>query len=157
SLTKRTNEQAMPEVEVVDMREELHAGNRTMFSRDLTNKIKDCIAKKQQIVLLLNRRGYSNFALCRDCGHVEECPHCDISLNYHKKDHVLKCHYCSHEQAMPTNCPVCDSNLIRFFGTGTERVEEALTKLIPEASIIRMDVDTTRRKGAHERMLQKDR
>lgn len=155
SLTKRTNEQSMPSVKVVDMRAELHAGNRTMFSRMLTDKIKACIKEKQQIVLLLNRRGYSNFALCRDCGHVEECPNCDISLTYHKRDHVLKCHYCSHEAPMPVNCPACGSNLIRFFGTGTERVEEALTTLIPEARIIRMDVDTTRKKGAHERLLRK--
>lgn len=155
SLSKRTNEKAMPYVEIVDMRDELHAGNRTMFSRVLTDKIKDCLTKKEQIVLLLNRRGYSTFALCRDCGHVEECPHCDISLTYHKRDNRLKCHYCSYETAMPVECPSCTSKLIRFFGTGTERVEEALTKLIPEARIIRMDVDTTRRKGAHERLLQK--
>lgn len=155
TLSKRTNEQAMPTVEIIDMRDELHAGNRTMFSRVLIDKVKQCIDRKEQIVLLLNRRGYSTFALCRDCGHVEECPHCDISLTYHKKDHVLKCHYCSHEQAMPTECPACQSKLIRFFGTGTERVEEALTKIIPEARIIRMDVDTTRRKGAHERLLRK--
>src|SRR5699024_5736295 len=130
-----------------------HSGNRTMFSQKLTEKIKYCIEHQQQIVLLLNRRGYSNFALCRDCGHVEECPNCDISLTYHKRDHRLKCHYCAYEQAMPALCPKCDSEHIRFFGTGTQRVEEALTKLIPEARVIRMDVDTTRRKGAHEKLL----
>ena len=155
TLSKRTNEQAMPQVEIIDMREELHAGNRTMFSRLLIDKVKASIDKQEQIVLLLNRRGYSTFALCRDCGHVEECPNCDISLTYHKGVNQLKCHYCSHEQPMPTMCPACDSNLIRFFGTGTERVEEELTKVIPEARIIRMDVDTTRRKGAHERLLRK--
>lgn len=155
TLSKRTNEKAMPKVDIIDMRKELHAGNRTMFSRALTNKINECLAKKEQIVLLLNRRGYSTFALCRDCGHVEECPHCDISLTYHKRDHALKCHYCSYEARMLTHCPSCGSDSIRFFGTGTERVEEALTKLIPEARIIRMDVDTTRRKGAHERLLRK--
>lgn len=155
TLTKRTNEQTMPKVEIVDMRDELHAGNRTMFSRVLTDNIKERLHKEEQIVLLLNRRGYSTFALCRDCGHVEECPNCDISLTYHKSDHVLKCHYCSYETKMPTHCPSCNSNLIRFFGTGTERVEEALTKIIPEARVIRMDVDTTRRKGSHERLLKK--
>src|SRR5690625_2802114 len=155
TLSKRTNEQAMPAVDIIDMRDELHAGNRTMFSRTLIDQMKECLAKKEQIVLLLNRRGYSTFALCRDCGHVEECPHCDISLTYHKRDNLLKCHYCSHEARMPTQCPSCESNLIRFFGTGTERVEEALIQLIPEARVIRMDMDTTRRKGAHERLLTK--
>lgn len=155
TLTKRTNEKDMPAVEIADMRAELHAGNRTMFSRVLMEKMKDRLAKKEQIVLLLNRRGYSNFALCRDCGHVEECPNCDISLTYHKKHQALKCHYCAHEQPMPMNCPACNSDLIRFFGTGTERVEEALSELLPEAGVIRMDVDTTRRKGAHERLLRK--
>lgn len=155
TLSKRTNEQAMPHVEIIDMRDELHAGNRTMFSRILMDKMKNCIAKGEQIVLLLNRRGYSTFALCRDCGHVEECPNCDITLTYHKRDHQLKCHYCTHEQAMPVKCPSCESELFRFFGTGTERVEEALNKLLPDVAIIRMDVDTTRRKGAHERLLKK--
>lgn len=155
TLTKRTNEQAMPKVEIVDMREELHAGNRTMFSRDLKEKIEHRIKKGEQIVLLLNRRGYSTFVMCRDCGHVKECPHCDIALNFHKQHNKLKCHYCSKEEPMPTICPECESDLIRYFGTGTERVEESLTQLIPEASVIRMDVDTTRRKGAHERLLNR--
>src|SRR5690625_4118933 len=137
------------------MREELHGGNRSMFSIQLIDDIKDCMERGEQIVLLLNRRGYSTFALCRDCGHVEECPSCDISLTYHKRENILKCHYCSYEQQMPATCPACNSNLIRFFGTGTERVEEALTKMLPEARVIRMDVDTTRRKGAHERLLKK--
>src|SRR5690625_678331 len=137
------------------MREELHGGNRSMFSIQLIDDIKDCMERGEQIVLLLNRRGYSTFALCRDCGHVEECPNCDISLTYHKRNHLLKCHYCSYEQLMPSNCSSCNSDHIRFFGTGTERIEESLTKLIPEARIIRMDVDTTRRKGSHERLLQK--
>ncbi|MEI3606689.1 primosomal protein N' [Pseudogracilibacillus sp. SE30717A] len=154
-LTKRTNEKPMPQVDIIDMRKELHEGNRTMFSRALTEKIKACLIKQEQIVLLLNRRGYSTFALCRDCGHVEECPNCDISLTFHKGENALKCHYCGHEQPMPIYCPNCESTSIRFFGTGTERVEEALTKLIPEAKIIRMDVDTTRKKGAHERLLKR--
>lgn len=155
TLSKRTNEQPMPHVDVIDMRDELHAGNRTMFSRVLMDKMKTAVERGEQVVLLLNRRGYSTFALCRDCGHVEECPNCDISLTYHKGDHRLKCHYCTHEQMMPSTCPKCDSDLFRFFGTGTERVEEALNKIMPHLSIIRMDVDTTRRKGAHERLLKK--
>lgn len=152
-LDKRTNNKAMPTVEIVDMRSELHAGNRSMFSRTLKEKIEDKLEKKEQVVLLLNRRGYSTFVMCRDCGHVKECPHCDIALTYHKNSHRLKCHYCSYEEQMPLVCPECQSDLIRYFGTGTQRVEEALTQLIPEAGIIRMDVDTTRRKGAHEKIL----
>ncbi len=154
ALKKRTNDKPMPEVITVDMRNELHAGNRTMFSRLLMDKIADCLAKGEQIVLLLNRRGYSTFIMCRDCGHVKECPHCDIALTYHKNNNRLKCHYCAYEEAVPTICPECNSDLIRYFGTGTQRVEEALTQLIPEASVLRMDVDTTRRKGAHEKILK---
>lgn len=154
TLTKRTNHKPMPEVITVDMRDELHAGNRTMFSRLLMEKIRECMSKGEQIVLLLNRRGYSTFIMCRDCGHVKECPHCDIALTYHKNNNRLKCHYCSFEEAVPAVCPECSSDLIRYFGTGTQRVEEALTQLLPEASVIRMDVDTTRRKGAHEKLLR---
>ncbi|GAB3793728.1 primosomal protein N' [Virgibacillus kimchii] len=153
SLTKRTNEKEMPSVEIVDMRKELHAGNRSMFSRRLTEKITNCIQKGEQIVLLLNRRGYSTFVMCRDCGFVNECPHCDIALTFHKNTSRLKCHYCSYEESLPAQCPDCESELIRYFGTGTQRVEEALTQLIPEARVLRMDVDTTRRKGAHEKIL----
>ncbi|HLR01857.1 MAG TPA: primosomal protein N' [Virgibacillus sp.] len=153
TLMKRTNDKGMPDVEVVDMRDELHAGNRTMFSRRLKESIQQCIERGEQVVLLLNRRGYSTFVMCRDCGHVKECPHCDIALTYHKHSHQLKCHYCSYEERVPTVCPECNSDLIRFFGTGTQRVEEALSQSIPESTIIRMDVDTTRRKGAHERLL----
>ncbi|WP_027954146.1 primosomal protein N' [Halobacillus kuroshimensis] len=153
TLSKRMNEAVMPEVELVDMREELHSGNRSMFSIPLKEKIEERLARKEQVVLFLNRRGYSTFVMCRDCGHVSECPHCDIALTYHKRQNRLKCHYCSHEEPMPEKCPECESKTIRYFGTGTQKVEEALQELIPEARIIRMDVDTTRRKGAHERLL----
>ena len=106
------------------------------------------------MVLFLNRRGHSTFVMCRDCGYVVQCPHCDISLTYHKMNHRLKCHYCSYEENMPTACPACQSTYIRFFGTGTQKVEEEITKLFPEARVIRMDVDTTSRKGMHEKLLK---
>ncbi|RBW67505.1 primosomal protein N' [Bacillus taeanensis] len=152
-LQSRINDQAMPEVNVIDMREELRSGNRSMFSNSLFEKLSDRLQKKQQSVLFLNRRGYSTFVICRDCGHVVECPHCDISLTYHKNNHQLKCHYCGYQEPMPRVCPSCESEYIRFFGTGTQKVEEELAKVLPEARVIRMDVDTTSRKGSHERLL----
>jgi primosomal protein N' (replication factor Y) (superfamily II helicase) len=155
TLDKRTNNKAMPTVEIIDMRNELHEGNRTMFSVALKHEMENAIERGEQIVLLLNRRGYSTFVMCRDCGHVKRCPHCDIALTYHKNSNQLKCHYCAYEERMPLVCPECNSESIRYFGTGTQRVEEALTQLIPHASIIRMDVDTTRKKGAHEKLLKK--
>ncbi|MBF2489602.1 primosomal protein N' [Listeria marthii] len=152
-LPSRVNDRAMPEVNVVDMREELRKENRTEFSTELLEKIKDRIVKKEQTVLMLNRRGYSSFVMCRDCGYVVECPNCDISLTYHQSSNQMKCHYCGHEERVPQKCPSCEGEHIRYFGTGTQKVEESLTKLIPEARVIRMDVDTTRTKGAHEKLL----
>ncbi|SIS37822.1 primosomal protein N' [Salimicrobium flavidum] len=152
-LPERMNEQAMPNVELIDMRAELHEGNRSMFSQSLKEKLDERLQKGEQSVLFLNRRGYSTFVMCRDCGHVVECPYCDISMTYHRKQEQLKCHYCSYEKPMPTECPECESKTIRYFGTGTQKVEEHLQQLIPEARILRMDVDTTRRKGAHEKIL----
>ncbi|MBM5597005.1 primosomal protein N' [Listeria seeligeri] len=153
-LPSRVNDRAMPEVNVVDMREELRKENRTEFSTELLEKIKDRVAKKEQTVLMLNRRGYSSFVMCRDCGYVVECPNCDISQTYHQASNKMKCHYCGHEEAVPKKCPSCEGEHIRYFGTGTQKVEESLTKLIPEARVIRMDVDTTRTKGAHEKLLR---
>lgn len=155
SLTKRAKEIALPTVDIVDMREQLQLGNRSMFSIPLADAIRDRLEKKQQIVLFLNRRGFSSFVLCRDCGTTVECPNCDISLTYHRASELLKCHYCGHEEHVPTECPQCESEHIRFFGTGTQRVEEEITKLFPEARVIRMDVDTTSRKGSHEQHLRR--
>ncbi|MFC0473121.1 primosomal protein N' [Halalkalibacter kiskunsagensis] len=152
-LTERVHNRAMPEVHVVDMREELRSGNRSMFSYILLEKLKDRIEKGEQTVLFLNRRGYSTFVMCRDCGYVASCEHCDISLTYHRTQNSLKCHYCGHEEKMPTKCDSCGSEHIRFFGSGTQKVEEELTRVLPEAKVIRMDIDTTRRKGSHERLL----
>jgi len=155
TLTERTNKKPLPRVDVIDMRKELHRGNRTMFSKKLTEAMIDRMNKGEQIVLLLNRRGFSTFIMCRDCGYVEECPNCDIALTYHKHNHLLKCHYCSFEKRTMNLCPTCSSDKIQRFGTGTQRVEEELYKHIPGVKVIRMDVDTTRRKGSHERLLTK--
>lgn len=154
TLKERVNKQGLPEAEIVDMREELRNGNRSMFSVSLLEKLRERLKNGEQSVLFLNRRGYSTFALCRDCGYALTCPHCDITLTYHRKTHQMKCHYCGYIEAVPANCPKCQSPYIRFFGAGTQKVEEALTKLLPEAKVIRMDVDTTQRKGAHEKMLK---
>ncbi|PGM54807.1 primosomal protein N' [Bacillus sp. AFS053548] len=154
TMSKRVNQGPLPEVEIVDMREQLRIGNRTMFSTALHEKIIDRLEKKEQIILFLNRRGYSSFVMCRDCGYTIQCPHCEVSLTYHKHNHHLKCHYCGYETYMPKQCPSCQSEHIRFFGTGTQKVEEAITKTYPEARVIRMDNDTTSRKGAHEKMLK---
>ncbi|MEK4253113.1 primosomal protein N' [Ureibacillus sp. FSL K6-2830] len=154
TLKGRALNQPLPTVEIVDMREELKKGNRSMFSEKLTESIRDRLKKKEQIVLFLNRRGYSSFVLCRDCGTVMQCENCDISLTYHRYNEKLKCHYCGYEQFVPTICPECGSDHIRYFGTGTQKVEEELMKLFPEARVLRMDVDTTKQKGAHEAILE---
>ncbi|QCJ42008.1 primosomal protein N' [Bacillus sp. S3] len=153
SLPNRMNNQALPSVEIIDMREELREGNRSMFSRKLFELLKDRIEKKQQSVLFLNKRGHSSFVMCRDCGYVVNCPNCDISLTYHRVNEQMKCHYCGYENIVPKHCPECNSEYIRYFGTGTQKVEEELGKILPEARVIRMDVDTTGRKGSHERLL----
>lgn len=154
TLMKRARNQQLPEVKVVDMREELRTGNRSMFSVPLAEAVRKRLDAREQIVLFLNRRGFSAFVLCRDCGTVVECPNCDISLTYHRAHERLKCHYCGHEERVPLVCPECESEHIRFFGTGTQKVEEEIAKLFPTARVLRMDVDTTRQKGSHERLLR---
>ncbi len=154
TLDNRVNDRPLPSVDIIDMREELREGNRSMFSRTLFDKIKDRLGKEEQTVLFLNKRGYSSFIMCRDCGYVAGCPHCDVSMTYHRHRHQLKCHYCGYEEPAPNICPECGSEHIRHFGTGTQKVEEELLKLLPEVRIIRMDVDTTGTKGSHERLLR---
>lgn len=153
-LDERANEAAqLPSIQVVDLRQEVTRGKMQTFSQVLLDKISDRLEKKEQIVLMLNRRGYSSFMMCRDCGYVLPCPNCDISLTLHMSSRSMKCHYCGHEEGIPKTCPVCASEKIRYYGTGTQKVEEELQELFPESRILRMDVDTTRRKGAHERIL----
>jgi primosomal protein N' (replication factor Y) len=152
-MPDRVGGRPMPEVSVVDMREELRDGNRSMFSRSLHAALLERLERGEQSVLLLNRRGYSTFVMCRSCGFTSTCPHCDISLTYHQKSRVLRCHYCGHAEGAPSKCPSCESEHIRYFGTGTQRVEEELAKLFPGIRVIRMDVDTTSEKHAHEKLL----
>lgn len=153
-LTQRASASAsLPTIEIVDMREEYAEKNTGSFSKILKDQIALRLEKSEQIVLLLNRRGYSSFIMCRDCGYVLPCPNCDISLTLHMDTKKMRCHYCGHEERIPYRCPECGEDKIRYYGTGTQKVEEELQLLFPQARILRMDVDTTRKKGAHERIL----
>lgn len=155
SLTQRANPMAsLPSVAIVDMKDEFAQKNTSSFSLILQEKIQERLDHDEQVVLLLNRRGYSSFVMCRDCGHVVQCPNCDISLTLHMDTKRLRCHYCGHEEKIPHRCPQCGGEKIRYYGTGTQKVEEELHMRFPEAKILRMDVDTTRKKGAHEEILQ---
>ncbi|MGO4110252.1 primosomal protein N' [Paenibacillus sp. YAF4_2] len=153
-MPERVGSRPMPPVQVIDMRSELQDGNRSMFSRRLHAALIERLERGEQSVLLLNRRGYSTFVMCRSCGYTAACPHCDISLTYHQKSRALRCHYCGHAELAPKECPSCSSEHIRYFGTGTQRVEEELAKLFPGIRVIRMDVDTTTEKHSHEKLLK---
>ena len=153
TLTKRANNSNLPEVQVVDLRNELAIGNRSMLSFKLQNEIKENLEKKKQTILFLNRRGYSTFIICRDCGYVAKCKNCNISLTYHIKENKLKCHYCGYETKAITECPECNSKKVKYFGTGTQKLEDEISKLFPEASTIRMDIDTVSKKNSHEEIL----
>lgn len=152
-MKERVEGRPMPAVNIVDMRQEMYEGNRSMFSRALHQAIADRLERKEQSVLLLNRRGYSTFVMCRSCGYTAGCPHCDISLTFHQSTGMMRCHYCGYAERQPAVCPECGSEHIRYFGTGTQRVEEELAKLFPGIRVIRMDVDTTTEKGSHEKLL----
>lgn len=141
------------DVSVVDLREELKNGNKSIFSIKLQEMIADRLAKKQQTMLFINRRGYAGFVSCRECGVVMKCPHCDVSLKAHNNG-MLVCHYCGYETAIPRLCPKCGSKYIAGFGTGTQKVETMIKQLFPSARVLRMDMDTTSKKGGHEEILQ---
>ncbi|HSP56228.1 MAG TPA: primosomal protein N' [Dehalococcoidia bacterium] len=143
----------LPEVEVVDLREELKAGNRSIFSRSLARGIREALEAKEQVMLFLNRRGTASFVQCRDCGYVPECKSCSVSMTYHEPEGALVCHYCRRRQALPLECPVCKGNRIRPMGIGTERVEEEAKKEFPGARTIRWDRDVTRGRDSHEAIL----
>ncbi len=155
TLTKRANKSSLPSIEVIDLREELANGNKTMISRTLYEYITKNLEEKRQTILFLNRRGFSTFIMCRDCGYTAKCKNCNISLTYHRKENKLKCHYCGYEQENITICPECGSNKVKYFGTGTQRLEEQIQKMFPKASTIRMDIDTVSKKNSHEEILNK--
>jgi primosomal protein N' (replication factor Y) len=153
SISSRVEGRPLPKVQIVDMREQLREGNRSIFSSPLHKAIQERLDRREQMVLLLNRRGHSTFVMCRSCGYVAGCPHCDISLTYHQHSRTVRCHYCGYAERSKTVCPDCGSEHIRYFGTGTQRVEEELGKLFPGIRVIRMDMDTTSEKGSHEKWL----
>jgi primosomal protein N' (replication factor Y) len=139
----------LPEIDVVDMREELKAGNRTIFSRLLRNEMEQTLKRGEQVILFLNRRGAASFVICRDCGYVMACPRCENTLTFHTSGELMVCHYCGYRARPVETCPECQSNRIRYFGLGTQRVEETVKKTFPQAHTIRWDWDTTRQKGSH--------
>ena len=152
-LTKRATGGLMPDIHIQDLRQEITAGNISIFSKRLQNAIRERLLAGEQVILFVNRRGFADFILCRSCGLTIKCPHCDVSLTYHRESGLLKCHYCFHVEKAPTVCPACKSPYIRQFGVGTQKVEEEVNKLFPAARTIRMDYDTTRKKGAYDRII----
>ncbi|MEH1883583.1 primosomal protein N' [Nostoc sp.] len=157
SLPERVNSRPLPPVEIVDMRQELQQGNRSIFSRSLQEALQQLQERKQQGILFIHRRGHSTFVSCRSCGYVLECPHCDVSLAYHhteeKAPELLRCHYCNYARSHPKFCPDCSSPYLKFFGSGTQRVTQELARQFPELRLIRFDSDTTRNKGSHRTLL----
>ena len=153
-ITKRANSKAsLPKSTIVDMRQELSNGNNSMISIELQKEIQKNMETGEQTILFLNRRGYSTFVMCRDCGYVAKCKNCDISLTYHKYENLLKCHYCGFEIPTLKECPNCGSKKIKYFGSGTQKLEDEISKLFPTASTLRMDIDTVSKKNSHEKIL----
>lgn len=148
-LKNRVDSKDMPKMEIVDMRRELKSGNISLFSSKLYNEIKEALDRKEQIILFLNRRGFSTFVSCRSCGYVFKCPNCDISMTYHKNG-FLVCHYCGKVEKQPKLCPKCQSKYVKFFGAGTQRVEEEVLKYFKNVKVLRMDAETTKNKNSHE-------
>jgi len=159
SLPERIQSRPMPPIEVVDMRLELQAGNRSIFSRSLQQALETLQEQKKQGILFIHRRGHSTFVSCRSCGYVVECPNCDVSLAYHHTHEgaaeLLRCHYCNFVRVHPHSCPECSSPYLKFFGSGTQRVVQELAKQFPDLRVIRFDSDTTRTKGAHRALLSR--
>ncbi len=155
-MEKRYNENDLPATRIVDMRSELFDyHNMSPISIRLQDEIRRNLERKEKTILFLNRRGYNTFVSCRECGQVLECPHCSIAMTYHRNTDKLICHYCGHTQDNVTSCPACGSKYVKFFGTGTQKIETELNQLFPEAKILRMDFDTTSQKGGHEAILKR--
>ena len=155
TLDKRANEADLPNIKIVDLKEELINGNKSMISMELYKAIEENLKNKKQTILFLNRRGFSTFVMCRDCGYTVKCKNCNITLTYHLDDKKLKCHYCGYEQENVKICPECNSKKIKYFGAGTQKLEGEINKMFPKASTIRMDIDTVKRKNSHEEILNK--
>jgi len=153
-LTRRVASRPMPEIRIIDMKEQLQLGNTGLFSSPLIAALEKVLTAGEQAILFINRRGYNTFVLCRECGTALSCPHCAITLTYHHARQKLVCHYCNYMRNLPSNCPACGSRFIRYLGSGTERVAMELASLFPEARILRMDADTTREKGSHTNILK---
>ena len=158
-MPDRVNDHPLPEVEIVDMRRELSSGNRTVLSGELRKALKETVRRGEQAILLMNRRGYHSFVSCRSCGYVVKCPNCDISMTYHigAGDGILRCHYCGSALSIPDACPSCGSGYIRYFGAGTQKVEEEIHRFLPDAPCVRMDYDTTSGKDGHGKILEEFR
>ena len=151
-LDARFEDRPLPKVSVIDLREELREGNRSVLSRSLRKAIENRLECGEQAILFLNRRGYAGFVSCRSCGAVLKCPHCDVALTEHNNGRLV-CHYCGYEQPRVEKCPVCGSPYIGGFKAGTQQIEQVLHKNFPKARILRMDYDTTRAKGSYEKIL----
>lgn len=152
SLFERVNK-TLPKINLVDMREELALGNRSIFSKDLENAMRENIISGEQTILFLNRRGHSTFVSCRKCGEVMKCDNCNVNYTYHMHNNRLTCHYCGKEEKNPENCPVCGSKFIKYFGVGTQKIEDEVKKLFPNEIVLRMDMDTVSKKNSHEKIL----
>ncbi len=157
TISKRVNDRKLPEVEVVDMRNELMLGNKSIFSNSLLNSLEEALKNKKQAILFLNRRGFSTFVSCRKCGQVMVCDNCSINYTYHNETNKLICHYCGKSIQNPKNCPTCGSRYIKYFGIGTERIEHEFKQLFPKVNVLRMDADTTSGKNSHNEILAKFR
>lgn len=148
-IKNRVDNAKLPTMTLVDMREELANNNRSIFSSKLHKAINETLNRGEQVILFLNRRGFSNFVSCRKCGFVYKCKQCDITLTYHREDNLMHCHYCGYKEPTESKCPKCSSKYIKYFGIGTEKVEEEVKKYFPKAKTLRMDMDTTRKKNSY--------